>query len=77
MERIKDKEEEMKILMRKDDIPYSKKRELLMTNKINHLKKINRELVARIKNYKGTDLVELSIQKNKADIMNEFEHPSQ
>ena len=60
----------MKMLMKKDDVPYNKKRELILMNKINQLKKINRELVARIKNYKGTDLVELSIQKNKADIMN-------
>ena len=61
--------------MKKDDVPYNKKRELLMMNQINHLKKTNRELVARIKNYKGTDLVELSIQKNRADIINEFENP--
>ena len=39
-------------------------------NQMNQLKKTNRELVSRIKNYKGTDLVELSIQKNKADILN-------
>jgi hypothetical protein len=29
----------------------------MLQNQINNLKKINRELVTRIKNYKGTDLV--------------------
>ena len=61
--------------MKKDDIAYSKKREMLMMNQINQLKKVNRELVSRIKNYKGTDLVEISINKNKADILKEYDHP--
>ena len=65
----------MKVLLKKEDVAYSKKREVIMMNQMNQLKKINRELVGRIKNYKGTDLVELSIQKNKTDILNEFDHP--
>ena len=42
---------------------------------MNNLKKTNRELVARIKNYKGSDLVEISIQHNRGDILNEFDNP--
>lgn len=44
-------------MLGKEEIPYNKKREVLLTNQINNLKKINRELTTRIKNYKGTDLV--------------------
>lgn len=55
--------------MKKEDIPYSKKRQLLLMNQMNQLKKVNRELVSRIKNYKGTDLVQISLNKNKADIL--------
>lgn len=42
---------------------------MLLQNQINNLKKINRELVMRIKNYKSTDLVEVSIMNNKTDIL--------
>ena len=43
-------------------------------NQLNNLKKTNRELVGRIKNYRGSDLVEISVQHNKSDILNEFDN---
>ena len=47
----------------------------MMYNQIATLKRINRELVTRIKNYKGTDLVEVSISQNKADVLyKEYDH---
>lgn len=65
----------MKKLLTKEYIPYSKRREVMMYNQIATLKRINRELVTRIKNYKGTDLVEVSISQNKADVLyKEYDH---
>lgn len=46
----------------------------MLMNQINQLKKTNRELVSRVKNYKGNDLAEMAIQNNKSDILNEYEH---
>lgn len=47
----------------------------MLQNQINNLKKINRELVTRIKNYKGTDLVQVSLQANKCDVLfREYNH---
>lgn len=47
----------------------------MLQNQMNNLKKINRELVTRIKNYRGTDLVEVSINANKYDVLfKEYDH---
>jgi hypothetical protein len=43
--------------MQQESTPFSKKREHLLYNQISQLKKLNRDLVLRIKSYKGTDLV--------------------
>ena len=53
-------------------IPFSRKREVILGNKIRELKRVNRELVLRLKNYKGTDLVELSLQHNREEIMQDL-----
>lgn len=46
-----------------------------MYNQMATLKRINRELVTRIKNYKGTDLVQVSMSQNKADVLfKEYDH---
>lgn len=41
----------------------------MLFNQMANLKRINRELVTRIKNYKGTDLVEIAVSSNRSDIL--------
>lgn len=42
----------------------------MLTNQLNTLKYTNRQLVARIKTYKGSDLAEIAVHHNKSDILN-------
>ena len=49
-------------------IPFNRKREVILNNKIRQLKRLNKELILRIKNYKGSDLVDISVQRNREQI---------
>jgi multidrug efflux pump subunit AcrB len=43
-----------------------------LSNKIKELKRTNRQLVLRLKNYKGTDLVEMAVQQSREEIMKDL-----
>ena len=49
-------------------MPFNRKREVLLGNQIRELKRMNRELVLRLKNYKGSDLADIATQLNRQEI---------
>ena len=57
MERLKEKEIQIKQMLQGSAIPFNRKREVILCNKVGELKRQNRELTLRLKNYKGSDLV--------------------
>lgn len=59
-------------LLQADDIPYDRKRECILQSQIRNLRDYNRELVLRLKAYKGSELAEMAVQFNKVSILNDY-----
>ncbi len=65
IDRLKEKQAQIKQMLEGSTIPFNRRREVILCNKIGDLKRQNRELTLRIKNYKGSDLVEMATHQNR------------